>query len=138
MQSASLVVCGFGAVGRATADALAAAYGVIHLAIIENDHVRAQAAQARGYRTFFADATEVNSLRVANVGAALCVFVCVSDASSSRIVRTVKAIAPQATVHVALCHSEREADVRAAGASNVVVVDHVAGAALARAALAIV
>ncbi len=125
-------ICGFGAIGAATARAL-----VLHgrsagdIWVIEADYSQYQQALKLGYRSVFGDACKLQRLRTVHVGAATEVVISVGDDRAADVTRQVRAIAPSALVKVAIHCGEREKEVLSAGASDVVVISKLAGIMLA-------
>ncbi len=133
IASGHTLICGFGSLGSSTARARRRAGGRAgDLWVIEADHDRCEAARKLGYRTVLGNASDLSRLRVAHAGAAAEVIVCVSDDQALVVVRSVRQVAPSARMKVALRTDDQKEVVLSAGASEVFVLAHIAGAMLAR------
>lgn len=126
------VICGFGAIGAATARAL-----VLHgrsaadIWVIEADYPQYQRALNLGYRSVLGDACNLHRLRTAHVGAASEIVISVGDDRAADVTRQVRVIAPSALVKVAIHCGEREKEVLPAAATDVVGISKLAGIMLA-------
>ena len=131
-MSFTYVICGFGQVGRATARALLSSRNPQDITVIERDFTRLEAARAYNYSTVFGDASEARTLRIAQVGTARDLFVCVGAPGGSAVVKAARGIAPEAQIRVATPTPEFRNALIAAGADDVIVISDVAGMLLAR------
>lgn len=131
-----IIIVGFSRVGLALAEAwLAKGLSPTSISTIEADVGKVEAARERGCRTVHADASEVSSLRVAMVGPALRVAVCIGDQPALGMVRAIRSIAPDALLQVVVQDGTLKASLKEAGADEVLVLGVLAGQLLARSVL---
>ncbi len=131
-----LVIVGYGNRGSSVASAaLGMGFAPAQVAVIDADGRRVDAARRNGHQVVNADAIELACLRVAKVGSAARVAVCVDDNAAIIVVRAVRRIAPDATIQVMLKENRLENLIKAAGADDVLALDTLAGQLLAHSVL---
>lgn len=128
----SYVICGFGQVGQATAKAMLSYRQAEDIIVIERDFARAESARAYNFRTIFGNASELRTMRIAHVGIADDVVVCVGGPGGSTVVKAAREVAPAARIRAAIPTPEFRDAFIAAGADDVIVVSDLAGVLLAR------
>lgn len=126
------VICGFGQVGEATAKAMLSYRKSQDIIVIDRDFAHVEAARAYNFSTVFGDASELRSLRIAKVGIARNVVVCVGGPGGSAVVKAVRKLAPAAQIRAASPTPEFRDAFAAAGADDVIVISDLAGVLLAR------
>lgn len=100
--------------------------------VIERDFKRLEEANARNFRTVFGDAAELRTMRMAQVGTARDVIVCVGGPRGADVVRAARKAAPAAYIRAGAPTPEFRDALIAAGADEVIVISDVAGVLLAR------
>lgn len=127
-----LVICGFGRVGAAVAQASLRFRSPGEISIIDLDHERFEGARLQGYRSIAGDASLVRTLRIAGVGGAADIIICMDAPAATSVVRATRMLSSLARVQVVVSgKSDREA-LLDAGADDVLVLSALAGALLAQ------
>lgn len=134
-MSLSFVNCGFGRFGQAAAKAMLSHRNPQDNTVIERDLKRLEKASADNFRTVFGDASEARTLRMAQLGVARDVLICVGGPRGAEIVKAARKLAPTAHIRVGTPTPEFRNVLIAAGADEVIVISDVAGALLARSIL---
>lgn len=100
--------------------------------VIERDFTLYKTARALNFRAVWGDATDIKTLRVAQVGIAGHVVVCVGDLNGPKVVQTIRELTRSARVRAGASVPQYRNALKAAGADDVVVLSDVAGVLLAR------
>ena len=126
-----LVICGYGKMGAATAKGSLGDHTVGDITIIEADAGRAQVARTRGLRVITGDASEVATQRVAQVGSAPDVIVCIDAPVAEEVIGVARRLSPSAWIQAAVAKRDDAAKLLRAGADYVLVVSALEGELLA-------
>lgn len=113
------VLCGYGPVGSAVGEALAA-FG-IPFSVVEGDPDVVAGLRSRGMGVLFGDARQERILEAAGVGEARLLVVTLPEAAAAvEIVRTARRMRPELSILARAGSPEEQVRLRAAGASGVV------------------
>lgn len=93
--------------------------------------MRSEVARARGFRTVYGDASDIRTMRIAQVGIASDVIVCVGDPGGRDVVQIARRLAPSARIRAGTSSPENRSALIAAGADTVIVTSDIAGKLLA-------
>jgi voltage-gated potassium channel len=126
------VICGFGSVGQAAAKAMLSQRDPQDIMVVDRDISRLEHARLREFKTVFGDASVAGTLRIAQVGVARDILVCVGGQDGAKVVSIAREIAPTAYSRAGTPTPEFREALLAAGENHVVVVSDVAGVMLAR------
>lgn len=130
-MSSTYVICGFGRVGKSTANAMLSHRHPQDIVVIDHDFMRIEEASSQNFRTVFGDAADLRTMRLAQAGLARDVIVCVTGQHSAAVVRTARKVAPTAHIRAGIPTPEFRDALIAAGADEVIVISDVAGVLLA-------
>lgn len=100
--------------------------------VIERDFARLEAARANNFSTVFRDASKLKTMRIAQVGTARDVIVCVGGPGGAAVVEAARKLSPTARIRAATPTPEFRDALNAAGANDVVVISDLAGLLLAQ------
>ncbi len=136
MHRPELVICGYGAAGKAVRKAFERrGLSRSSIAVVEWSPQRADAARALGIRSICGDASELARLRLAGVGTALEIVICVTDDHAPAVAGAVRHVAPQAGLSAVVKKPETGYAVKKAGVDTALVLSELAGQLLAEAAI---
>lgn len=126
-----LVICGFGRLGRAVVDASAAAGSASHIWVVERDHDRAEVARRRGLNVVCGNAADSHTQRIARVGSAADIAICIDPPETEAIVRVARSLSPTAHIQVGISEPSCLREITSAGANRILVLSTIAGKLLA-------
>lgn len=126
-----LVICGYGLIGAATAKAALASWASNAITIIEADEEQAQEARKKGFNAVTGDASCVATLRVAQVGIATDLIVCIDAPVAEKIVHLARSLSSSVRIQAALSQRNDRDKLMRAGAHDVVVISKLAGELIA-------
>jgi voltage-gated potassium channel len=127
-----ILICGFGMLGASTGRELRRRnVRPGNVSVIEVEHGRFEEARKFGFRSILGDAADANRLRVACVGVATRIMVCVTDEAAAAVTKAARGLAPSATIVAALRTVEQREAVLSAGANEVIVLSRMTGEMLA-------
>ena len=128
----SYLICGFGHLGEAVANASLSHLRPQDITVVEQDFSRSERARLRGFRSICGDASDPKTLRIAHAGVAADLIICTDEPSASKVVKLARVLAPStARIQVGTRRCEHRAALIAAGADAVIVTSRIAGELLA-------